>query len=559
MHRDFLRQLMEAIGVNLSTIVANARTDELLQESQRLADELRARSEELQVRQEELQRSNAELEEKAALLADRNHDIEAKNAEIEQARQELETRAQQLSLASKYKSEFLANMSHELRTPLNSLLILAQLLAQNPTRNLTPKQVEYATIIHSAGSDLLQLINDILDLSKVEAGKMALAPERVALRQLIDYMDATFRPMTTQKSLDFEIVTASDAPAELLTDDSRLRQILRNLLSNAVKFTETGGVEVRIERAATAEVPEQARHLGEFVAFRVCDTGIGIAEEQLEAIFAAFQQADGTTSRKYGGTGLGLSISREMAQLLGGAISVRSTLGRGSTFTLLLPVARPDFHATAAPALRSTPEPDGASRTSPAVPAPAVADRAAPRRVLVLEPRVGGLMSVVTENAAGTLGSSSPGASNHRAEVVTVLTAEEAAAALAAGPFHCVVVDGGMADGSDQRFLDAVSGDPALQHVPVLVHAPARASAADHLAAARATSSVEVLSGLDDLRERVALHLTAEYPGAALPLVRPDETAVAPAPPTRANWRAASCWWWTTTPATSTPSAASSK
>lgn len=215
---------MEMLGVNVNTIVANARTDELLEESQRLASELQSRSEELQVQQEELQRSNAELEEKAALLADRNRDIERKNLEIEQARQELEARAQQLSLASKYKSEFLANMSHELRTPLNSLLILAQLLAQNPTRNLTPKQVEYAGIIHSAGSDLLQLINDILDLSKVEAGKMDINPERVPMRRLLDYVEATFRPMTTQKGLDFAITTAPGTPADLLTDDSRLRQ-----------------------------------------------------------------------------------------------------------------------------------------------------------------------------------------------------------------------------------------------------------------------------------------------------------------------------------------------
>ncbi|MFV2119334.1 HAMP domain-containing protein, partial [Streptomyces sp. Act-28] len=343
-HRDFLEQLMEMLGVNVNTIVANARTDELLEESQRLASELQSRSEELQVQQDELQRSNAELEEKAALLADRNRDIERKNLEIEQARQELEARAQQLSLASKYKSEFLANMSHELRTPLNSLLILAQLLAQNPTRNLTPKQVEYAGIIHSAGSDLLQLINDILDLSKVEAGKMDINPERVALRGLLDYVEATFRPMTTQKGLDFAITTAPGVPVDLLTDDSRLRQVLRNLLSNAVKFTEHGSVELVIDPVADDEVPAPiSRSDGPVVAFRVKDTGIGIAEEQLESIFGAFQQADGTTSRKYGGTGLGLSISREIAHLLGGAVTAESAPGQGSTFTLYLPVARTDF------------------------------------------------------------------------------------------------------------------------------------------------------------------------------------------------------------------------
>lgn len=290
-----------------------------------------------------MQHSNAELEDKASLLAAQNRDIEAKNLQIEQARQELEARAQQLSLASKYKSEFLANMSHELRTPLNSLLILAQLLAQNPSRNLTPKQVEYAGIIHSAGSDLLQLINDILDLSKVEAGKMDVSPERVTLRQLIEYVEATFRPMTSQKGLEFTVVTAPGAPADLLTDDSRLRQVLRNLLSNAVKFTERGGVELAVEPAPDDEVPGGVVRGGPVVAFRVKDTGIGIPEQNLESIFGAFQQADGTTSRKYGGTGLGLSITREIAQLLGGAVTVDSTPDRGSTFTLYLPVARPDF------------------------------------------------------------------------------------------------------------------------------------------------------------------------------------------------------------------------
>ncbi|GDY79169.1 hypothetical protein SAV31267_086540 [Streptomyces avermitilis] len=346
-HEDFLGQLMETIGVNVNTIVANGRTDELLGESQRLTAELQSRSEELQVQQDELQRSNAELEEKATLLATQNRDIEAKNLQIEQARQELEARAQQLSLASKYKSEFLANMSHELRTPLNSLLILAQLLAQNPSHNLTPKQVEYAGIIHSAGSDLLQLINDILDLSKVEAGKMDISPERVALRRLLDYVEATFRPMTSQKSLEFTMSTAPGVPVDLLTDDSRLRQVLRNLLSNAVKFTERGGVGLHIEPAVDQNIPAAVHRGGAVVAFHVKDTGIGIPEQQLETIFGAFQQADGTTSRKYGGTGLGLSITREIAHLLGGAVTVDSTPGQGSTFTLYLPVARADFEELA--------------------------------------------------------------------------------------------------------------------------------------------------------------------------------------------------------------------
>ncbi|MQY09237.1 HAMP domain-containing protein [Actinomadura macrotermitis] len=540
--RDFLEQLRENIGVNVNTIVANARTDELLAESQRLASELQARSGELQIRQEELQRSNAELEEKAALLASQNRDIETKNLEIEQARQELEARAQQLALASKYKSEFLANMSHELRTPLNSLLILAQLLAQNPTRNLTPKQVEYAGIIHSAGSDLLQLINDILDLSKVEAGKMDITPEPVPLRHLLDYVEATFRPLTTQKSLDFRISTAPGVPAEVLTDDARLRQVLRNLLSNAVKFTESGSVELRIEAADTGELPIPVQMHGPALAFRVIDTGIGIAEHQLESIFGAFQQADGTTSRKYGGTGLGLSISREIAFLLGGVITADSTPGRGSTFTFYLPIARPDFHVPAAPskAITTAGEPlDGAEGTAahgtiqgtavPADPAPAPpAPR--PRRLLVIEERQGGLLSLVAESAAAD--SRHMGDARGPVEIVTALGAEEAAAALASEPCHCVVLQLDMAGGSALRFLEAMDGDAALRGFPVLAHNNRRLDAEEErvLRERAENQPLELLSSLDELRERIALHLSAEQPGDVLPLVRHEEIGAAVTP-----------------------------
>ncbi|NBM20418.1 HAMP domain-containing protein [Streptomyces sp. GC420] len=535
-HRDFLDQLMETIGVNVNTIVANARTDELLGESQRLAAELQARSEELQVQQDELQRSNAELEEKAALLAAQNRDIEAKNLEIEQARQELETRAQQLALASKYKSEFLANMSHELRTPLNSLLILAQLLAQNPSRNLTPKQVEYAGIIHSAGSDLLQLINDILDLSKVEAGKMDINPERVPLRRLLDYVEATFRPLTTQKSLDFKISTAAGVPVDLLTDDSRLRQVLRNLLSNAVKFTDRGGIELRIEPAADSELPDAVHRGGAAVAFRVKDTGVGIPAQQLEAIFGAFQQADGTTSRKYGGTGLGLSISREIAYLLGGAITAESTPGEGSTFTLYLPVARPGFEqpgagAAAVEAARRTAGAESERDTTRA------GDRKAQappqkRRLLVIEERQHGLLSLVAESAVADLaGSRDLGAGPHgTVEVVTAVGAQEAAEALAAGPCHCVVLELDMADDEALRFLEAMDGDSALADLPVLAHNNRRLDAEQErrLQAHAGRRPLELLSSLDELRERIALHLSAEQPGDVLPLVRPEEPEAQP-------------------------------
>ncbi|MEU9782450.1 HAMP domain-containing protein [Streptomyces phaeochromogenes] len=528
-HQDFLGQLMETIGVNVNTIVANARTDELLDESQRLTTELQARSEELQVQQDELQRSNEELEEKASLLVAQNRDIEAKNLQIEQARQELETRAQQLSLASKYKSEFLANMSHELRTPLNSLLILAQLLAQNPSRNLTPKQVEYAGIIHSAGSDLLQLINDILDLSKVEAGKMELAPERVPLRQLLEYVEATFRPMTTHKSLNFTVRTAPGAPGDLLTDDSRLRQVLRNLLSNAVKFTEQGGVELRIEPAADDEVPDGVLRGGTIVAFRVRDTGVGIPEQHLETIFGAFQQADGTTSRKYGGTGLGLSITREIAQLLGGAVTVASTLGQGSTFTLFLPVARADFEdllsgeRSSEKALTAAPSEESATHVPPS--GPGALPRSRRRRLLVVEERQRGLLTLVAESTVADV-AHGPDTGDPRGtvDVITAVGAQEAASALAAGPCHCVVLELGMPDGEATRFLDAMHGDSALANVPVLVHSGHRADLAQEqaLQARSGTRALEFLSSLDELRERIALHLSAEELGDVPSLARAE-------------------------------------
>ena len=528
-NQDFLEMLMETIGVNVNTIVANARTDELLAESQRLTGELQARSAELQVQQEELQHSNAELEDKASLLAAQNRDIEAKNLQIEQARQELEARAQQLSLASKYKSEFLANMSHELRTPLNSLLILAQLLAQNPSRNLTPKQVEYAGIIHSAGSDLLQLINDILDLSKVEAGKMDVAPERVTLRQLIEYVEATFRPMTTQKGLEFTVATSAGAPADLLTDDSRLRQVLRNLLSNAVKFTERGGVELAVEPAPDDEVPAGVVRGGAVVAFRVKDTGIGIPEQNLESIFGAFQQADGTTSRKYGGTGLGLSITREIAQLLGGAVTVDSTPDRGSTFTLFLPVTRPDFEELHLRGPDRVPDESSADVLDRPAPVPELTSgghRQRPRRLLVVEERPRGLLTLVAESVIADLTHGRDEAGDRPPlDVITAVGAQEAAGALAAEPCHCVVLELGMPDEEASRFLHALRGDSALASVPVLVHSGHRVDAAleENLRSGAAGGVLEFLSSLDELRERIALHLAAEEPGDVLTLVRPEE------------------------------------
>nr|WP_267885310.1 HAMP domain-containing protein [Streptomyces sp. NRRL F-5126] len=346
--RDFLKQIAEMIATSVNTISVNSKTGVLLKQSQELTEQLRERSAELENRQKALQASNAELEEKAELLARQNRDIEYKNTEIEDARQVLEERAEQLAVSMRYKSEFMANMSHELRTPLNSLLILAKLLADNAESNLSPKQVEFAETIHGAGSDLLQLINDILDLSKVEAGKMDVSPTRIALVQLVDYVEATFRPLTAEKGLDFSVRVSPELPATLHTDEQRLLQVLRNLLSNAVKFTDTGAVELVIRPAGT-DVPVAIREQlleagslreadGDLIAFSVTDTGIGIAASKMRVIFEAFKQADGTTSRKYGGTGLGLSISREIARLLGGEIHAASEPGRGSTFTLYLPL-----------------------------------------------------------------------------------------------------------------------------------------------------------------------------------------------------------------------------
>ncbi|MFF7190069.1 HAMP domain-containing protein [Streptomyces sp. NPDC008222] len=365
--RDFLNQIAEMIATSVNTISVNTKTEVLLKQSQELTEQLRLRSEELEQRQKALQASNAELEDKAELLAQQNRDIEVKNTEIEEARQVLEERAEQLAVSMRYKSEFLANMSHELRTPLNSLLILAKLLADNAEGNLSPKQVEFAETIHGAGSDLLQLINDILDLSKVEAGKMDVSPTRIALVQLVDYVEATFRPLTAEKGLDFSVRVSPELPATLHTDEQRLLQVLRNLLSNAVKFTDTGAVELVI-RPAGGDVPmairEQLLEAGslrdpdaDLIAFSVADTGIGIAASKMRVIFEAFKQADGTTSRKYGGTGLGLSISREIARLLGGEIHAQSEPGRGSTFTLYLPLhpseLPPQGYSQLAPAMEA--------------------------------------------------------------------------------------------------------------------------------------------------------------------------------------------------------------
>jgi hypothetical protein len=359
-HLTFFDQLTESIAIVLNTIAASMRTEELLKQSTALAEELQTQQKELtetnkrleqqaqslkaseellKSQQEELQQTNEELEEKAELLALQNREVERKNREIEQARQAIEEKAEQLALTSKYKSEFLANMSHELRTPLNSLLILAKLLSGNADGNLTDKQVEYAQTIYSAGTDLLGLINDILDLAKIESGTMSVELDQMLFTELGNQLERTFRQVAHDKHLNFSIQFDSNLPRSLYTDSKRLLQVLKNLLSNAFKFTDQGQVTLGIAVATQGWSSDQEglNRANTVISFSVKDTGIGVAPEKQQIIFEAFQQADGTTSRKYGGTGLGLSISREIARLLGGEITLVSYIGEGSTFTLYLP------------------------------------------------------------------------------------------------------------------------------------------------------------------------------------------------------------------------------
>lgn len=387
LQEQLMSQLSQSLGIILNNITGRLRVEQLLRESQAMTEELQVQSEELQTQQEELRRTNENLEEqtnalkrsedllqrqqeelehyntelvaKTRALEEQVQEVEEKNDEIEKARMQLEQQAKQLSITTKYKSEFMANMSHELRTPLNSLLILSQLLSENKDGNLSSKQIEYAQTIYMSGSDLLKMIDEILDLSKVDAGKMEINYEDVQLPDIEAFVEQNFAAVASRKHINLGVRIEEDIPQNIVTDSHRVKQILRNLLSNAFKFTNSGSVELHVEKADKDKLPVYLNAESDYVAFAVKDTGIGIPADKTDLIFEAFQQVDGTTSRKYGGTGLGLSISRELSRLLGGGITVESEEGKGSCFTLFLPASHPevaDGAKEAAAAMEAPPE-----------------------------------------------------------------------------------------------------------------------------------------------------------------------------------------------------------
>jgi signal transduction histidine kinase/CheY-like chemotaxis protein/CHASE3 domain sensor protein len=484
---EFLKLIAGNMGASVEAALYRERLQDTLEETQRLNEEMQLQQEELRTTNEELEEQTAALEESQVDLGNQKTELESineqltfqalsldqKNEELSHAQAELEQRADDLQRASQYKSEFLANMSHELRTPLNSSLILAKLLSENQGGNLSAEQVKFANTIYSAGNDLLNLINDILDISKVEAGKLELAPEDVSMRRLVESLKRTFEPLAAQKQLKFVVDVAADMPPSIFTDSRRLEQILKNLLSNALKFTDTGTIGLALSLDS-----------GNRVCFAVTDSGIGIAPEHQQTIFEAFRQADGTTSRRYGGTGLGLSISRDLATLLGGSIRVNSALGAGSTFELTLPT-----HWTGA----SEPMESGGALPSPA-PAAAVAAPALPpvarapdepaydddranwtpgrRSVLVIEDDLsfaGILFELAHEMEYGCL---------------VAQTAVEALQLAAQFLPDAILLDIGLPDRSGLALLQQLKDGPLTRHIPVhVVSAVDSSEAALHLGA----------------------------------------------------------------------------
>jgi HAMP domain-containing protein/CheY-like chemotaxis protein/signal transduction histidine kinase len=443
---SLLDQLMESLGIVMAAIESQMRTDELLQQSQTLAEEL-------QTQQEELQQTNEELEEKARQLTARNNDVERKNRAVELGRQELEEKAEQLALTSRYKSQFLANMSHELRTPLNSLLILSGQLASNKTQNLNGKQVEYAKTIHQSGTDLLELINEILDLAKIESGTMSVDVSLVKFSEVIETVERSFQHVASERGLEFVASVEPGLPEGIRTDAKRLRQILRNLLANAFKFTEAGRVSFSVQRAPGREG---------MLAFQVKDTGIGIPADQHRLIFEAFQQADGASNRRYPGTGLGLAISRELAQLLGGEIRVESTVGMGSTFTVYLPEATPQ-PKEAAPLALPEPQAPPSLRRGPARAvneAPHIPDD---REQIAPGDRV---LMVVEDDAvfAQTLVDV---ARQHRFKAVVAHSGRAALELVKEVKPDAITLDLGLPDMDGWFVLDRLKHDPSTRHIPV--------------------------------------------------------------------------------------------
>ncbi|TMF34961.1 MAG: response regulator, partial [Chloroflexi bacterium] len=462
-HLDFLDQLAESIGIVLNTIEANSRTEDLLKQSQSLATEL-------QSQQEQLQRTNDELAEKASQLAEQNAEIEQRRLEVESAKGLVEEKAEQLALTSRYKSEFLANMSHELRTPLNSLLILAQELAANPDGNLLPKQIEYATIIRSSGTDLLKLINDILDLSKIESGTVALEISNWPLSDLRPMLERTFRHVAEATRLAFLIELRPGLPDSMPTDPQRLQQILNNLLSNAFKFTEKGKVEFIAEMAASGWSPsnESLNRASHVVAFRVLDTGIGIPVEKQQSIFEAFAQADGSTSRKFGGTGLGLSICRELTRLLGGEIRLQSEPGIGSIFTVYLPLISPQqrHHETPgtgsaedSPQSRLLVAPGNSAWRAEVTGSNGDSAGSEPKRSLLVVEDDPVQRQYITDLMAPT-----------NTKTTAVSTGAEALAMLQREKFDCVVLDLGLPGLSGWRVIEELQLSQALGSTPLLVY-----------------------------------------------------------------------------------------
>ncbi len=481
-HLQLLERARQAVGVAVNSSIDRSRLEELLEETQRQSEELQAQQEELRVANEELQEQSEALKESQARLEHQQVELEQTNSQLEeqtraleehsdrQARDEiaLRQRSEELQRANDYKSEFLANMSHELRTPLNSSLILAKLLADNRSGNLSEEQVRFAQTIHSAGNDLLALINDILDLSKIEAGKMDIQRENLPLARLLDTLSEGFAALAQEKGLHFALAKAGDVPASIESDGQRVLQVLRNLLSNAFKFTATGEVTVQVTTNGSA--PDRR------IGFAVRDTGIGIDPAQQQNIFEAFRQADGSTHRKYGGTGLGLSISRDLAHLLGGEVAIESAPGAGSTFTLWLPErlpAKPESAGTAAHGL-APPEPRPlrsaaverpAAQIHPAAPAPAHVSAVVPD--VTRPPASDARLLLIIEDDAAFAAILRDMAAQQGFDAVVVHTGAEGLAAARSYRISAILLDMHLPDRTGLAVLDELKRDPLTRHVPV--------------------------------------------------------------------------------------------